>query len=58
MSVPILYLFQQIAQAVINDYVVLTFLLHVSTFTSASCGRYIKRRRSTANSVKDEGVWS
>lgn len=29
-SIPILYLFQQIAQAVTNNYVVLAFLLHVS----------------------------
>ena len=40
------------------NYVVLTYLLHVSTCKIASCRRYIQRRRSTANSVKDEGVWS
>jgi hypothetical protein len=47
------YLIQQIRQSVINNHLSLMSLLHVSTSTKSSSGRYIQRHTSTANSVKD-----
>jgi hypothetical protein len=47
------YLIQQIAQSMINNLLSLMFLLHVSTFTKSSSGRYRQRHTRTAKSVKD-----
>lgn len=42
-----------IAQLVINNHSSLVFLLHASTSTGSSSGRYIRRHASTAISVND-----
>jgi len=46
-------LIQQTAQSVMNNHLSLMTLLHVSTSKKPSSGRYIQRRISTENSVKD-----
>jgi len=52
------YLIQQIAQSVIHNHLSLMFILHVSTSTRSSSGRYthIQSHTSTANSVRDVHV--
>jgi hypothetical protein len=52
------YLMQQIAQSVINNHLSLMFLLHISTCTRSSSGKFIQRPTSIAKSVKDVHVWS
>ena len=50
------YLRQKIVQSVINNHVLLMFLLHVSTSVRSSSGGYLQWHTSTANSVKDMHV--
>jgi hypothetical protein len=50
------YLVQQIAQSIINEHLSVMFLLHVSTSTRSSSGRYIQRHTSTVDFVKDVRV--
>jgi hypothetical protein len=46
------YLIQQTAQSEINNHLSFISLLHVSTPTSSSSGKYIQRHISIENSVK------